>query len=73
MTAAYPWWIAFSIAVLCSAVVPWLAKIVGSMPKAVASAAAAWAISVQAASALTPGTIMIFLPLRFAMLGILPP
>jgi hypothetical protein len=27
--AAYPWWIAFSIAVLCSAVVPWFWKIVG--------------------------------------------
>ena len=58
---------------LCSAVVPWLAKIVGFMPRSVASAAVAWAISVQAASALTPGTIMTFLPLRFETFGTLSP
>ena len=34
---------------------------------------AACAISSHAASALTPGMIMIFFPDRFAMLGILPP
>ena len=71
--AAYPWWIAFSMAVLCSAVEPWLAKIVAFMPAAVAIAASAWAISVQAASALTPGMIMIFLPARLEMFGTLPP
>jgi len=71
--AAYPWWIAFSMAVLCSAVEPWFSKIVGFIPAAVAIAASACAISVQAASALTPGMIMIFLPVRFEMLGILLP
>ena len=73
MIAAYPWWIASSIAVLCSAVVPVLLKIVGSMPEALAMFEAACAISSHAASALTPGMIMIFFPARFAMLGILPP
>ena len=73
MIAAYPWWIAFSIAVLCSAVEPWLSKIVGTMPAALAMSEAACAISSHAASALTPGMIMIFFPARFAMLGILPP
>ena len=71
--AAYPWWIAFSIAVLCSAVVPWLSKIVGTMPAALAKFEAACAISSHAASALTPGMIMIFFPARLAMLGTLPP
>ncbi len=61
------------MAVLCSAVVPWLAKIVGFMPSAEDSAASACAISVHAASALSPGTIMIFLPRRFEVFGILPP
>ncbi len=58
---------------LWSAVAPWFSKIVGTMPTALASPGTACAISVQAASALTPGMIMIFLPARFAMLGILPP
>ena len=71
--AAYPWWIAFSIAALWSAVAPWFWKIVGTMPAALANAAVACAISVQAASALTPGMIMIFFPARFEMSGILPP
>ena len=71
--AAYPPWIAFSIALLVSAVVPRLLKIVGTMPAALAKFEAAWAISSHAASALTPGMIMIFLPARFAMLGTLPP
>ncbi len=73
MIAAYPRWIAFSIAVLCSAVVPWLSKIVGTMPRPWRQSEAACAISSHAASALTPGMIMIFFPARFAMLGILPP
>src|SRR5215471_6572822 len=60
------------MAVLCSAGVPWLAKIVGFMPTAVARAAVACAISVQAASALTPGMIMIFFPAR-PVVGTLPP
>ena len=61
------------MAVLCSAVVPLLEKMVGCMPTAVASAAVACAISVQAASALTPGMIMIFFPLRFAVFATLSP
>ncbi len=73
LIAAYPPWIASSMAVLYWDSRPWLAKIVGFMPAAVAIAASACAISVHAASALSPGRIMTFFPLRFAMLGSLPP
>src|SRR5215475_7220262 len=45
---------------------------VGFMPRSVAIAAVACAISVQAASALTPGMIMIFFPAR-PVVGTLPP
>ena len=50
------------MAALCSEIVPLLEKIVGFMPTPEAMAATAWAISVHAASALTPGMIMIFFP-----------
>ena len=58
---------------LWSAVVPVLLKIVGTMPADLAKFEAACAISSHAASALTPGMIMIFFPARFEMLGIFPP